>query len=183
MAYYATVKERLRYIYTYISIYYIKGKGSIHGNILEEALLNKSLKNAHSVNVIVRSFSIYLYLSEDQADLWARDKRNCSKDISCEVKTATNTNKYEEITCFQKVLKRGMSQYMFCSACFNGCGTSGAGSNNQNGNLRWFFPSGVAPPPPFNGTNFQTFFLPHFFSFAIESYIYETDFTIQKYHF
>ena len=119
MAYYATVKERLRYIYTYISIYYIKGKGSIHGNILEEALLNKSLKNAHSVNVIVRSFSIYLYLSEDQADLWARDKRNCSKDISCEVKTATNTNKYEEITCFQKVLKRGMSQYMFCSACFD----------------------------------------------------------------
>jgi len=69
MAYYATVKERLRYIYTYISIYYIKGKGSIHGNILEDALLNKSLKNAHSVNVIVRSFSIYLYLSEDQADL------------------------------------------------------------------------------------------------------------------
>ena len=26
-------------------------------------------------------------------------------------------------------------------------------------------------------------FLPHFFSFAIESYIYETDFTLQKYHF
>ena len=25
-------------------------------------------------------------------------------------------------------------------------------------------------------------FLPHFFSFAIESYIYETDFTLQKYH-
>ena len=162
MAYYATVKERLRYIYTYISIYYIKGKGSIHGNILEEALLNKSLKNAHSVNVIVRSFSIYLYLSEDQADLWARDKRNCSKDISCEVKTATNTNKYEEITCFQKVLKRGMSQYMFFSACFSGCGTLGAGSNNQNGNLRWFLPSGVGPPP-LNGTNFQTFFYPTFF--------------------
>ena len=128
------------YIYIYISIYYIKGKGSIHGNILEEALLNKSLKNAHSVNVIVRPFSIYLYFSEDQADLWARDKRNCSKDISREVKTATNTNKYEEITCFQKVLKRGMSQYMFCSACFNGCGTLGAGSNNQNGNLWWFSP-------------------------------------------
>ena len=26
-------------------------------------------------------------------------------------------------------------------------------------------------------------FLPHFFSFAIESYIYETDFTLKKCHF
>ena len=42
---------------------------------------------------------------------------------------------------------------------------------------------GPTPPSPLNGTNFQTFFLPHFFSFAIESYIYETDFTLQKYHF
>ena len=35
------------------------------------------------------------------------------------------------------------------------------------------------PPPraPLNGTNFHPF-LPHFFSFAIESYLYETDFTI-----
>ena len=29
-------------------------------------------------------------------------------------------------------------------------------------------------PPPLNGTNFLPFFTP-FFSFAIESYIYETD--------
>ena len=53
----------------------------------------------------------------------------------------------------------------------------GQGSNNQNGNL----PLG----PSLNGTNFQTFFYPTF-SFAIESYIYETDFTLdlsQKYHF
>ena len=53
-------------------------------------------------------------------------------------------------------------------------------ADNQNGNLRWYLPLGV--DPPLNGTNFQTF-LPHFFSFAIESYIYETDFTLQKYHF
>ena len=46
-------------------------------------------------------------------------------------------------------------------------------SNNQNGNLRWFLQLGVDPPR----------FLPHFFYFAIESYIYETDFTLQKYHF
>ena len=50
----------------------------------------------------------------------------------------------------------------------------GRGSNNQNGNLRWFLPLGVDPPDIFS---------PHFFSFAIESYIYETDFTLQKYHF
>ena len=59
------------------------------------------------------------------------------------------------------------------------------GSNNQNGNLKWIFPLGVGPSPPLNEQNFQTF-LPHFFSFAIESYIYETDFTLglsQKYHF
>ena len=40
-------------------------------------------------------------------------------------------------------------------------------------------------PPPFNSTNFHPF-LPHFFSFAIESYMYEKDFTFglrQKYHF
>ena len=30
--------------------------------------------------------------------------------------------------------------------------------------------------PPLNGTNFPPF-LPHSFSFAIESYLYETDFT------
>ena len=57
-------------------------------------------------------------------------------------------------------------------------------SNNQNGNLRWYLPLGV-DPPPLNGTNFQTFFTP-LFSFAIDSYIDETDFTLglsQKYHF
>ena len=69
MAYYGTVKERLRYIYIHISIYYFKGKGSIHEKILEEGLFNKSLKNAHSVNVIVQPFSIYLYLGQDRADL------------------------------------------------------------------------------------------------------------------
>ena len=39
-------------------------------------------------------------------------------------------------------------------------------------------------PPP-TGTNFHQF-LPRFFSFAIESYLYETDFTpgpSQNYHF
>ena len=38
----------------------------------------------------------------------------------------------------------------------------GTVSNNQNGNLRWFLPLGV-DPPPLNGTNFQTFFYPTFF--------------------
>ena len=41
-------------------------------------------------------------------------------------------------------------------------------------------------PPPLNGHNFQTFLYPTFFSFAIESYNYETDFTlgpITKYGF
>ena len=38
----------------------------------------------------------------------------------------------------------------------------GTVSNNQNGNLRWFLPLSVEPPPP-NGTNFQTFFYPIFF--------------------
>ena len=32
-------------------------------------------------------------------------------------------------------------------------------------------------PPPLNGTNFQTFYYP-IFSFAVESYIYETDVTL-----
>ena len=36
-------------------------------------------------------------------------------------------------------------------------------SNNQNGNLRWFLPLGVEPPPPANGHNFQTFFTPLLF--------------------
>ena len=38
----------------------------------------------------------------------------------------------------------------------------GTGANNQNGNLRWYLPLGVDPPPP-NGTNFQKFFYPTFF--------------------
>ena len=41
---------------------------------------------------------------------------------------------------------------------------------------------GPTPPPPLMA-KFPDIFLPHFFSFAIESYIYETDFTLQKYHF
>ena len=57
----------------------------------------------------------------------------------------------------------------------------GKGAENQNGNLRWHLPLGVRPPPLM--AKFPDIFLPHFFSFAIESYIYETDFTLQKYHF
>ena len=55
-----------------------------------------------------------------------------------------------------------------CNKLFT-CKILGRGAENQNGNLRWHLPLGVRPPP--------------FFSFAIESYIYETDFTLQKYHF
>ena len=58
----------------------------------------------------------------------------------------------------------------------------GKESKNQNGNLRLHLPLGVRPPPPLMA-KFPDIFLPHFFSFAIESYIYETDFTLQKYHF
>ena len=57
----------------------------------------------------------------------------------------------------------------------------GKGANNQNGNLRWHLPLGVRPPPLM--AKFPDIFSPHFFSFATESYIYETDFTLQKYHF
>ena len=38
------------------------------------------------------------------------------------------------------------------------------------------------PPPPLMAQISRHFFTP-LFSFAIESYIYETDFTLQKYHF
>ena len=55
-------------------------------------------------------------------------------------------------------------------------------ANNQNGNLRWHLPLGVRPPPPLMAQISRHFFTP-LFSFAIESYIYETDFTLQKYHF
>ena len=60
------------------------------------------------------------------------------------------------------------------------------------GSKKWKFKMAFAilqktPPPPLNGTNFQSFFLLHFFSFAIASYlIYEKHFTLglsQKYHF
>ena len=37
-------------------------------------------------------------------------------------------------------------------------------------------------PPPLMAQISRHFFTP-LFSFAIESYIYETDFTLQKYHF
>ena len=58
-------------------------------------------------------------------------------------------------------------------------------SKNQNGNLRWHLPLGVRPPCPLPPlmAKFPDIFSPHFFSFATESYIYETDFTLQKYHF
>ena len=55
-------------------------------------------------------------------------------------------------------------------------------ANNQNGNLRWYLPLSVDPPPPLMA-EISRHFLPHFFSFAIEAYIYETDFTLKKYHF
>ena len=42
---------------------------------------------------------------------------------------------------------------------------------------------GPTPSPPPLMAKFPDIFLPHFFSFANESYIYETDFTLQKYHF
>ena len=57
----------------------------------------------------------------------------------------------------------------------------GKGSKNQNG-LKWILPLGVGPPLPLM-EQISSHFLPQFFSFAIESYIYETDFTLQKYHF
>ena len=49
---------------------------------------------------------------------------------------------------------------------------------------KWKFKMAFAirRPPPLMA-KFPVIFLPHFFSFAIESYIYETDFTLQKYHF
>ena len=57
-------------------------------------------------------------------------------------------------------------------------------ANNQNGNLRWHLPLGVRPPPPppLMAQISRHFFTP-LFSFAIESYLYETDFTLQEYHF
>ena len=58
----------------------------------------------------------------------------------------------------------------------------GRGAENQNGNLRWHLPLGVRPPPPLMAQISRHFFTP-LFSFAIESYIYEMDFTLQKYHF
>ena len=42
--------------------------------------------------------------------------------------------------------------------------------------LKWHLPSGVGPPPLM--AQISIHFLPHFFSFAVESYIYETDFTL-----
>ena len=68
----------------------------------------------------------------------------------------------------------------------------GKDANNQNGNLRWFSPFffffqlSIRRRTPPNDHNFQTFFYPTFFPFAIDSYIDGTDFTLglsQKYHF
>ena len=60
-------------------------------------------------------------------------------------------------------------------------GALGRGSNNQNGNLRWFLPLGIEPPHI--GTNFQTFVYTYFLSFATVSYKYAMDFTLPKYQF
>ena len=56
------------------------------------------------------------------------------------------------------------------------------------GKSKWKFKMAFAirrptPPLPPLMAKFPDIFSPHFFSFAIESYIYETDFTLQKYHF
>ena len=54
------------------------------------------------------------------------------------------------------------------------------------GKSKWKFKMAFAirrpAPPPLMAQIFRHFFTP-LFSFAIESYIYETDFTLQKYHF
>ena len=52
--------------------------------------------------------------------------------------------------------------------------------NKEKGRRLPFF--GPFPSPPPNGTNFQTFFYPTFFLLQLK-YIYEKDFTLQKYHF
>ena len=60
----------------------------------------------------------------------------------------------------------------------------------RDGLKKWKFKMAFAvkcriTPLPLTGTKFHPF-SPHLFSFAIESYIYETDFTLglsQKYHF
>ena len=64
---------------------------------------------------------------------------------------------------------------------FIGFLAKGTVADNQSGNLRWYLPLGVRPPPLM--AQISRHFLPHFFSSAIDSYIYETDFTLKKYHF
>ena len=54
----------------------------------------------------------------------------------------------------------------------------------KNGNLKWHLPLGVAPPPLM--AQISILFFTPLFSFAIESYIYERDFTLgtsEKYQF
>ena len=51
---------------------------------------------------------------------------------------------------------------------------------------KWKFKMAFAirgPTPPPLMAKFPDIFLPHSRSFAIESYLYETDFTLKKYHF
>ena len=51
---------------------------------------------------------------------------------------------------------------------------------------KWKFKMAFAirrPTPPPLMAKFPDIFSPHFFSFATDSYIYETDFTLQKYYF
>ena len=60
----------------------------------------------------------------------------------------------------------------------------------REGLKKWKFEMAFAirrrtPPAPSKWHKFPSIFLSHFFSVAIESYIYETDFTLdlsQKYH-
>ena len=78
-------------------------------------------------------------------------------------------------SCFQCFLSILINLFCWHGIEHNPFFYLGRGAENQNGNLRWHLPLGVRPPPP-EWHKFPDIFLPHFFSFAIESYIYETDY-------
>ena len=88
---------------------------------------------------------------------------------------------------FEEILQRSKNPHLMIYLKGFKSKDLGRCANNQNGNLRWHLPLGVRPPPPppLMAQISRHFFTP-LFSFAIESYIYETDFTLglsQKYHF